>query len=346
MSIYTNIDGAPRRISGKCGKRRKFRKCRDFRDLRGNPYGGFGTSIRPILPVFITFPLRGGVGVGWGGRGGPFSGMHYRVFAAENGNYPRRPLEAECPSIPTSTGRPRGFAGNAASAKAPKVPGFSPFSGKTLWGFGNLIRMIFCQFVSCFRLGGGPFPGRHFRVFADENGTYPRQPLEGACPSIPTSTGNRVGFCEMRKACKVPKAPKVHGFSLFLGKSLGRIRRLSETNFTCFAMRPLRGEPFSGWNPRVFAAENGKPSWRLLEAEGPPIPTSPGNPCGFLGNPGSEESAGIFAIFGKILRVERRFTKGSVTSFYDVSAYVGELASPECISVCLWVKTVLIPGAS
>ena len=57
VSIYTNIDGAPGRISGKCGKRRKRREFRHFREI----LRGFGTFLWPILPVFIMFPLRGGL---------------------------------------------------------------------------------------------------------------------------------------------------------------------------------------------------------------------------------------------------------------------------------------------
>ena len=52
----------------------------------------------------------------------------------------------------------------------------------------------------------------------------------------------------------------------------------------------------------MFAAESGKYSCRLLEAERPSIPTSTGRPGGFLVNAESAESARISAISGGILR--------------------------------------------
>ena len=50
--------------------------------------------------------------------GGPFSGRYFLAFAAQAGTYSRRLIEGVCPSLPTSTGRPGGFLGNAESAKS------------------------------------------------------------------------------------------------------------------------------------------------------------------------------------------------------------------------------------
>ena len=66
---------------------------------------------------------------------------------------------------------------------------------------------------------------------------------------------------------------------------------------------------------------------------------------GFLGNAESAESAGICAILGEMLMGGRHFRKANFTSFtmFPIS---GEAPSPECISMCLRLKAVLIPGES
>ena len=93
------------------------------------------------------------------------------------------------------------------------------WGGESLAGRRSFHRANFTGF-SCFRLGagvggggGGAFSGRHFRVFVAESGTYIRQLLEGACPSIPTSKGAREYFWEIRTVPKVPE------FSPFRAKS-------------------------------------------------------------------------------------------------------------------------------
>ena len=92
------------------------------------------------------------------------------------------------------------------------------------------------------------------------------------------------------------KAPE---FSPFWRKSLGRVRHFSKANFTILSRFRLGGWSFSGGNFRVFADENGTYPCELLEGASPSIQMSP---MGFLRNAECAESAGIFEIFGEILR--------------------------------------------
>ena len=102
---------------------------------------------------------------------------------------------------------------------------------------------------------------------------------------------------------------------------------------------------FSGRHFLVFAAQNGNYSRRLLEGVCPSLPTSAGHTGGFLGNAGSAESAGIFAILGKILMGVRHFSKANFTSFLP-RFLLGEGPSPGGILLCLRLETVLISGDS
>ena len=93
-------------------------------------------------------------------RGAPTpEGITVCVFAAENGNYSWRPLEAECPSIPTSTGHQGGFLGNTESAESAGI--FAIF-GKFLRGLRQFDKADFTSFLITFPLmgerGGGAPP--------------------------------------------------------------------------------------------------------------------------------------------------------------------------------------------
>ena len=167
--------------------------------------------------------------------------------------------------------------------KAPKVPGFSPFRGKSLggWRFNRADFTIFGMF---------PISG-DFCALAAENGTYFWQLLEGVCPSITTSMGRPVGFLGNAESAESAGICTILG-----GKSLGGFGTLLMPILQVFTMFPLRGEAFGGLNFRVFAAESGTYLWQHLEGACPCIPTSVGRPGRF---PGNAESAGICAIFGK-----------------------------------------------
>ena len=64
---------------------------------------------------------------------------------------------------------------------------------------------------------------------------------------------------------------------------------------------------------------------------------------GFLGNVESAEGAGMCSIAGQILMGIWHFSKADFTSFSAMFTLMGG-PSPEGISLCLRLKTVLIPG--
>ena len=69
------------------------------------------------------------------------------MFAAESGTYTRKLLEGVWPSIPTSTGNPGGFLGNATSAESAESAGIFAIFGEIIRGFGAFLRPILPVFI-------------------------------------------------------------------------------------------------------------------------------------------------------------------------------------------------------
>ena len=103
----------------------------------------------------MAFPIRvGGVG---GGRGiwGALPGRHFSAIAAVNGTYPRKPVEAACPSIRASPWMLSGECGKCQKRRMRR--NFRHFEGKYL-GVSALPYGQFYLFFLCPVRAGGPSP--------------------------------------------------------------------------------------------------------------------------------------------------------------------------------------------
>ena len=101
-------------------------------------------------------------------------------------------------NIDGATGGISGKCGSAESA------GICSIYGEILRELRHFPKAKFTSVFIMSPLREGSFPGRNSRAFSAENGTYIWKVLEGACPSIPTSTGRKGDFWEIRKVPKVP----------------------------------------------------------------------------------------------------------------------------------------------
>ena len=130
LPIYTNIDGAPRRIS------REVPQVSEFSPFWGKSLGGFGTPVRPILPFFKSRFRLGGMAL--------LRSTLRREFPCVFGC--KRYIFLETPRGRASIYTNIGGAPGSISRKVPKVPEFSPFLGESLGGFRHFDKDNFTSF--------------------------------------------------------------------------------------------------------------------------------------------------------------------------------------------------------